>query len=653
MELHIDIETYSSVDLKNCGAYKYIESEDFQILMVAYAVDDDLVRIVDLAQGETLPEKFIGLFKDPTVEKHAHNAVFERKAFEKIGLKRPYEEWFCSAVKSAYCGLPLALDKVSKALNLKDKAKSGTGKTLIKYFCEPCRPTKTNGQRTRNLPEHNMQKWEAFKEYCKQDVVAEREVEKRLKRYELPEKERDIYILDQKINDRGVLLDLDFAKKASVMDDQFKAEVKKSIKEIAGIENPNSLPQLKKWMCEETGKKEIKSLDKEAVSVLLEEFEQGAVSEVLNLRKKLGKSSTAKYKAMLKSACSDDRGRGYFQFYGASTGRWAGRLVQLQNLARNYLQNIQIDRDFIKTGDYEVVNLIYDDVPAVLSQLVRTGLTAKRGGVFAVADFSAIEARVIAWLANERWRLDVFNSHGKIYEASASMMFGVPMEQVTKDSDYRAKGKVAELALGYQGAVGALKQMGGEKMGLSEEEMDSIVKRWRRANPSIVNLWRSVEKSAMLAVKNPHKTVKDPHRGLVFFHNGLSLTIKLPSGRQLFYQSPSFTTNKYERQSLRYKGKQPITGVWGWVDTYGGKLVENIVQAIARDLLVETMLKLDDLSYEIVMHVHDEVVCDIPKDGTEENELKKIESVMGEPVSWAEGLPLSADGYLTPFYKKD
>jgi DNA polymerase len=650
-KLHVDIETFSSVDIMSSGAYKYMESIDFEILIVAFAFDNDPIEIIDLAQGEVLPEHFIQALLDPTIEKHAHNANFERQAFKQIGYDVPASEWHCSAVKAAYSGLPLSLEAVSKAMALEEKAKSATGKALIKFFSCPIKPTKVNGMRERNFPKHDLIKWEQYKLYCMQDVEAEREIDNRLISHKIPEFERLNYILDQKINDKGILIDLIMAKNAYEIDERFSLELENKVKDLTEIDNPNSAAQLKVWLSSAM-QKEIKTLAKGDIPLLIQEAGPGIVSDVLGLRKKLSKSSTKKYTAMLNCACEDERAHGLFQFYGANrTGRWAGRLVQLQNLPQNHISDLQEARNVIASGDYDHATMLYDDVSSILSQLIRTTFIAKPGFTFAVADFSAIEARVIAWLANEKWRLDVFNTHGKIYEASASMMFNVPIESVTKGSDLRDKGKIAELALGYQGALGALTKMGGEKMGLSDMEMTAIVKKWRKANLSIVDLWKDVETCAIRAIEKK-STIISKYRNLEFSCDGEVFTIKLPSGRKLYYQKPSFSTNKWDQKSIKYKGMDQVTKQWIYVDTYGGKLVENIVQAIARDLLAYSMLKIDRAGFEIVMHVHDEVVCEIPEEN-QETHLEKMCYIMGQEVPWALGLPNRADGYLTEFYKKD
>jgi DNA polymerase len=554
----------------------------------------------------------------------------------------------------------LSLSEVSKAHSFgEDKAKSKTGTALINYFCKPCKPTKANGGRTRNHPEHDLEKWEAFKAYCVQDVEAEREICKKIEAYELPAMERDLYILDQKINDLGLEIDINLAESARDVDEDHAQVLKNKVKELTGVDNPNSVAQLKDWISKATGEK-IESLAKDKISNLLDDVENEEVREVLRLRQKLSKSSIKKYTSMINCVCEDGRGRGFFQFYGANrTGRWAGRLVQLQNLPRNYLPDLTTARRAVKTRDYKDIELLYGDLSDTLSQLIRTAFVAPKSKVFAVADFSAIEARVIAWLAQEDWRLEVFKTHGKIYEASASSMFGVPIEEIGKGSPLRQKGKVAELALGYQGAVGALTQMGGADMGLSDKEMQEIVDRWRKASPAICQLWKDLEGCAKRSVRT-RKTVKSKHRGLEFISDKDYLRIKLPSGRELFYREPVLKKKLiskgngegFEVESIQYMGMDQTKKTWTRLDTYGGKLTENIVQAIARDLLGFSMLALDKLGFKIVMHVHDEVICEVadfyPKD-----KLSKMCKAMSAAPEWAEDLPLAADGYLTKYYKKD
>ena len=650
-KLHIDIETYSEIDIRSAGLFRYMECPHFEIMLVAFGIDDQPQQIVDLMSGEPLPDIFIDLLEDPTVEKHAHNAAFERNAFRKIGYDIPASQWFCSMVHAAYAGLPLSLGKVSEALDLGDKSKSRTGTALIKYFCCPCKPTRTNGGRTRNLPEHAPEKWEQFKDYCLQDVVAETAIGDSLAPYKPTQLERRHYALDAKINFRGVRIDLPMVENAWDFDKLYRSEQTEILKGITNLENPNSPAQLKVWLSSQLGTA-VESLRKEDVKDLIKEAEVGPVKDALQLRLNLSRTSTRKYKAMLSCACDDSRARGLTQFYGAGrTGRWAGRLIQLQNLKRNYLDDLEGAKALVVDNLYDDSKILYGDIADLLSQLIRTALIAPDGYVFAVADFSAIEARVIAWLAAEDWRLEVFKTHGKIYEASASKMFNVPIEEIGKGSDLRAKGKVAELALGYQGGVNALKTMGGERMGLSDQEMDMIVKRWRVANSNIKFLWGELNSAAIKAVKT-RRPQKAAGGKVIFDHDGRLMSARLPSGRSLHYYGAQLSKNRFGWTCIRYKGPHPITGKWGWVNTYGGKITENVTQAIARDLLAEAMLAMDKAWYYIVMHVHDEVVIEVPAFGAHQ-ELKKIEKIMGKTPEWAKGLPLGADGYITPFYKKD
>ena len=654
--LFIDVETYSSVDIKESGAYKYIESPDFEILIIGYALDDSPVKIVDLAQGEEMPEEFEEALLDPDCVKVAHNAVFERLSFKRIGYNVPAEQWYCTSVKAAYCGLPLSLDGVSKALNLTYK-KLDTGKALIKYFSCPCKATQVNGMRTRNYPEHAPEKWEMYKEYNKYDVLAEREIFKRLEAYIIPDIERKMYVLDQNINDRGILVDMELAESAIAVDNTYTSILTQHAQQLTGLENPNSPAQIRQWIEKTTGHA-VLSLSKESMPDLLEEFKNyPEVIELLNIRKKLSKTSIKKYYAMLNCAMKDNRCRGLFQFYGANrTGRWAGRLLQLQNLSKNHISHIETPRELIRARDWETVEMLYDDVADILSQLVRTALIAPKGKTFAVADFSAIEARVISWLANEKWRMDVFRGDGKIYEATGSKMFNVPISAITKGSVLRDKSKISELALGYEGSLGALKRMGGERMGLSDTEMMSLVRKWRSANPAIVDMWKEIDEASKEAVRY-RRPVTCTCRNIIFDCDGEFMTIQLPSGRKLFYVNPMFKDKKIGRSTmptrvLYYGGIIQETNQWGEIDTYGGKLTENIVQAIARDLLGNSMLNMQEEGFAITMHVHDEVIAEIPLENAEEHYNNMVKAMERVPV-WAPDFPLKADGYITPFYLKD
>ena len=652
--LFIDVETFSSIDIKSSGAYKYIESPDFEILIIGYALDSGPVNIVDLAQGEEIPEELKKALFDPNCVKVAHNAVFERLSFKRIGYNIPTEQWYCTSVKAAYCGLPLSLDGVSKVLNLTDK-KLDTGKALIKYFSCPCRPTRINGLRTRNYPKHAPDKWNMYKEYNKYDVLSEREIFYKLKKYIIPDIERRIYILDQNINDRGILIDLELAKSAIAVDNIYTEILLSNAKKLTGLENPNSPVQIRNWIKNESGE-DIESLSKETMPDLIKKFSNYPnILALLNIRKKLSKTSIKKYYAMINCTMHDKRVRGTFQFYGANrTGRWAGRLLQLQNLSKNHVSHIEIPRELIRKRDWESVEMLYDDVADVLSQLVRTALIAPPDKVFSVADFSAIEARVISWLANEKWRLDVFNGDGKIYEATGSKMFNVPISAITKGSVLRDKSKISELALGYEGSLGALKRMGGERMGLSDTEMMSLVRKWRIANPAIVDMWKEIDEASKNAVRY-RKPISCTCRNIIFDCDGDYMTIQLPSGRKLFYKGPRFKDKKIGQStmsSLYYQGTVQKTKQWGEIDTYGGKLTENIVQAIARDLLANSMLQLEAAGYKIVCHIHDECLAEVPKENAQAY-YEKMAHIMSIPPTWANDIPLRADGYVTPFYLKD
>lgn len=644
MEMSIDIETFSSVDLVKCGVYAYTNSEDFEILLFAYSIDDKETEIIDLASGEKLPKEIIEALEDDKVIKTAFNANFERTSLSKY-LKKSLNSktWRCTAVQAAMLGLPLSLEGVGAVLGL-EKQKMREGKDLIRYFCMPCKPTKTNNMRIRNLPIHAQDKWELFKTYCKRDVIVEKAIKAKLEKYPIPEKEQQYYELDQKINDIGIFIDKKLVRQAIERDNILKEENTIKAQNITGLDNPNSVAQLKVWLIENG--LEVESLSKKAVSDLSKESD-GEVEALLKLRMEMAKTSIKKYEAIERSICSDGRVRGLFQFYGANrTGRWAGRLVQVQNLPQNHIPDLTLTRNLVKEGRVEEIQMLYDSASNVLSELIRTAFIPKTNNRFIVADFSAIEARVIAWLANERWRINVFATHGKIYEASASQMFHVPIDTITKTSPLRQKGKIAELALGYGGSVGALTSMGAVEMGVKEEELKPLVAAWRNANPNIVSLWWEVDRAAIKAVKE--KTEVKVKNIKFKYHSGI-LFITLPSGRALSYIKPRIELNKFERNGITYEGIG-ATKKWDRIDTYGPKLVENIVQAIARDLLAEAMLRLDKEGYEIVMHIHDEVVIEAPKI---KGSLKDVCDIMGITPKWAEGLFLRADGYECEYYKKD
>lgn len=644
--LAIDIETYSSEDLTKTGVYKYVEAKDFEILLFAYAYDDEPVQIIDLANGEALPASVVGDLRNKKVLKAAFNANFEITCLRKHFILNT-AEWECTMVKSTMSGLPMSLDGVAKALKLKQQ-KMAVGKALINYFSKPCKPTKANGFRTRNLPHHDPEKWELFKEYCKQDVETEREIRKRMSFFQIPDAEKELWELDQDINRRGVMVDLQMVGNAIRFDEAHKEALTEEATGLTGLENPNSSTQLKEWLSDQMAR-EVESLTKTAIPDLLESTDCPNVTRMLELRQEMSKTSTKKYQAMADAVCADSRVRGLLQFYGASrTGRWAGRLVQVQNLPQNHIPDLDLAREIVKSGDRDMMELVFGNVPDTLSQLVRTAFIAPKGSRFIVADFSAIEARVTAWLAGEKWRLDVFNSHGKIYEASAAQMFKVPIEEITKGSPLRQKGKIAELACGYGGGVGALKAMGADKMGLSDKELQETINSWRNANPAIVRLWTDINAAAIKVIGSPSQS--ENVRGCTLFRDRGLLGIKLPSGRQLSYARPRIGQNRFGGKSIIYEGINQTTRKWEQQETYGGKLVENIVQAIARDCLAVSMLRLNAAGYKIVMHVHDEAVLETPNDF---GSLDEVCAIMGQPIEWAKGLPLRADGYETDYYKKD
>lgn len=640
--LGIDIETFSDVDLIKCGGYAYADSPAFEVLLFAYSFDGEETQIIDLAQGETIPAEVESAIFDDSITKTAFNANFERTCLSRFfRTQLSPDSWHCSAVQAAMLALPRSLEDVGAVLGL-DKQKMKEGKELIRYFCVPCKPTKANDGRTRNLPHHAPEKWELFKTYCKRDV--EKAIRRKLHHFPIPEGEMEVYRLDQEINDRGVLVDLALVHQAISCESLHKEIVTKRAYELTGLENPNSVAQIKGWL---TGRgMEIDSLSKKAVADLIKETD-GEVEELLKLRLLMAKTSVKKYEAMERSVCSDGRVHGLLQFYGANrTGRWAGRLVQVQNLPQNHIPDLELARNLVKQGRFEDVELFYDSTPNVLSELIRTAFIPKEGCRFLVADFSAIEARVLAWLSGEQWRLDVFASHGKIYEASASAMFHVPIGEITKGSPLRQKGKISELALGYGGSVGALISMGALDMGLAEEELSPLVSTWRNANPHITQFWWDVDAAAIKTVTEKKETRVGQ---ITFFYQSGILFAMLPSGRKLAYVKPRMAVNKFGRNGLTYEGISE-SGKWGRIETYGPKLVENIVQGTARDLLAEAMIRLKKRGYQIVMHIHDEAVLEVP-DGV--GSIKEVCSIMAEQPEWAVGLPLRADGYECAFYKKD
>lgn len=649
--LSIDIETYSSVDLKSSGVYAYAASPDFEILLLAYACNNEPVKIIDIAGGEKVPDMVLAALTNPLIIKTAYNANFERTCLAAyFKMQMPPEQWRCTAIHAAILGMPPTLGAVAQVLGFpEDKQKMGIGSSLIRYFCIPCKPTKTNGERTRNLPQHDPEKWKTFKDYCIRDVEVERAIREKLSRFPVPANEQALWELDQKINDRGIRVDRELVKKAIICDKQYTERLMDEAITLTGLDNPKSVAQLKDWLYEAEGE-EIESLDKKSIPKLLDKTESETTKRVLVLRQEMSKTSVKKYSAMLHSIGTDDRIRGLLQFYGANrTGRWAGRLVQVQNLPQNKLPDLALARQLVKKGEFDTLEILFGSPAFVLSQLVRTAFIPDTGHRFIVADFSAIEARVIAWLAGEKWRMDVFNTHGKIYEASAAQMFHVPVESVTKGNPLRQKGKIAELALGYQGGKGALITMGALDMGLSEDELPDLVAAWRDANPNIVKLWYLFEEAAIRAVRG--KTTVPLQLGVEFSYENGILFMRLPSGRRLAYIRPRLEMNeKFGKEGLTYEGVDQTTKNWGRLNTYGGKLVENCVQAIARDCLAVAMQRLDEARYEIVMHVHDEVILNVPNGQSSPEEVAEI---MGRPIEWATGLPLRAEAFETEFYKKD
>lgn len=654
--LSIDIETKSSADIGKTGLYRYAQNPDFSVLLFAYMEDDLPVQVVDLAMGEAIPTRIIEAMKDPLITKHAYNAAFEWYCLNRAGYETPLDQWKCTMIHGLYCGYTAGLEATGKAIGLpQDKRKLTTGKALIRYFCVPCKPTKSNGGRTWNLPRHAPEKWKLFKEYNGQDVVTEHEILKKLQAFPMPEAEWQQWRMDVQMNAFGVRVDTGLIQGALEVSGRTMEELTREAYRITGLSNPNSPTQILGWLKEQGIP--LADLTKETVAGTLERTDlPETVRRVLVIRQQMGKTSIKKYTAMDTAKCEDDRIRGLTQFYGASrTGRWAGRLVQLQNLPRNYLRTLDSARSLVKQKNYVAVKALYGNVPDTLSQLIRTAFIPSEGHKFVVADFSAIEARVIAWLAGEEWVNEVFATHGKIYEATASQMFHVPIEKIVKGTpEYalRQKGKVATLALGYQGGTSALIQMGALDMGLAEEELPDIVHRWRNANPRIRDLWYAVEEAALQVM---YTAQPQAINGLIFRLEGdviygqSFLTVQLPSGRKIFYPKPFLQENKFGKQAIHYYTVGQQTHKWEVTSTYGGKMTENIVQATARDCLAETLRRIHALGLQVVFHVHDEVIIDAPMDVA----VDTVCGLMGEPIPWAPGLILKGAGFENSYYMKD
>jgi len=653
-DLYIDLETYSSVDIKKSGLFKYVESPDFEIMLFAYSLNGNPVQVIDLAQGEKLPQWLTAALYDPAYVKHAYNAMFEWRCLSRFLGGLPIEQWRCTMIHGLYCGYPAALGAITKALKLdEDKQKSSIGKSLIRYFCVPCAPTKANGNRTRNLPHHYPDRWELFKEYNAQDVVAEMAVEDKLSAFPVPDFVWREWETDIRINARGVAVDLALVNGAvCIGSDERNALIDEAV-EISGVKNPNSIPQIKEWLNKNVDD-EVTKLDKDAVAQMLNGDDNGEdVRRMLEIRQGLSKTSTKKYDAIESSVCADGRVRGLLQFYGAGrTGRWAGRLVQVQNLPQTHIEPLALARELVSAKQANALRIVYGNIPDTLSQLIRTCFISPPGKLLVDADFSAIEARVLSWISGEQWRMEVFRSHGKIYEASAAQMFGVPIERINKGNpEYalRQKGKVAELALGYQGGKQALIKMGALEMGLNEDELPEIIERWRGSNKRICDFWQAVNSAAISAVSDGNTASIG---GLLLSHEYNSkcetgyLTIRLPSGRKLFYANPLLVKNKWGEPSINYIG----SGFGGRSDTYGGKLVENIVQAIARDCLSCTIELLEKEGFEIIMHCHDEVVIECAE---AQANLEKVVGIMSQPMPWAPDLPLTADGWVGTYFRKE
>lgn len=652
--LNIDIETYSSIDIGKSGLYKYAQSNDFEILLFAYSLNSSEVKVIDLAQGETVPDEIIKRLSDNETELRAYNANFEWYCLNRAGFKTNLEQWKCTMIHAYYAGFPGGLGKVGKVLGFEeDKKKDMSGKALIRYFSVPCKATRANGGRTRNLPYHDLDKWNLFVEYNRQDVVAEMAIMNKLKSVKVPENEWEQWRMDIRMNERGIAIDTDLVDSSLWISEYWNEKLMNEARDITGLDNPNSTSQLLEWLKSQDVK--VENLQKTTVEKLIKEV-TGKVKRVLEIRKELSKTSTKKYVAMKAALGEQNRVRGLLQFYGANrTGRWAGRLVQVQNLPRNYIQNLSGTREVVKRRDVATLEILYGNIPDTLSQLIRTAFVPEEGKKFVIADFSAIEARVIAWLAGEHWRSEVFKTHGKIYEASASQMFGVPIESIAKGKEnyhLRQKGKIAELALGYQGGPGALKAMGALNMGLTEEELPGIVKMWRDSNKNITGLWWAIGSTAIEVVEGSGRKAVN---GIIFekegdLSNGLDfLTVQLPSGRKLYYVNPGTRLNSWDSKVITYMAQNQTTGKWEIAETYGGKLVENIVQAIARDCLAVSIKRLTEKGFKIVMHIHDEAVIEAPMETT----VDEVCEIMGQEIEWAKGLLLRADGFETMYYKKD
>ena len=651
--LTFDYETYSSADIKKVGAYKYIESPDFQVLLLAYAFDDEPVKVVDLVSGEPWPSEFLGALSNPNVRKGGWNCAFEREVTRRaLGIYLDPAQCEDTMILAAQCGLPMSLAGASEALGLgEDQAKMKEGKALIRYFCQPCKPSKSNGQRTRNLPEHAPEKWTTFKQYNGQDVVAERTIRNMLLRWKPSGIEHDFWALDARINDRGVRIDRQLALNAMAMDQKYKAELTEQAVAITGLENPKSVSQIKTWLYDQEGK-EFPSLNKKVIADVVSQLESEKAKKFMAIRTELSKSSTAKYDAMVRSQCDDGTVKGCFLFYGASrTGRFAGRLVQFQNLPQNHMPDLAQARHLVYEGHYTALKLLHDGVSGPLSELIRTAIVPEPGHVLLVSDFAAIEARVTAWFAGEEWRLEVFRNGGDIYCASASQMFHVPVEKHGANSHLRQKGKVAELALGYGGGVKALEAFGADKMGMTQAEMQETVDLWRESSPKVVALWKDLERAAIRATARQTTAISEM-AGIRFDYEQGILWMTLPSGRRIAYFGAQYGPDRYDpnKKSLSYMGTDQHTKKWTRLSTWGGKLTENLVQATARDCLRESMMALDAEGYDIRAHVHDEVIVTEPVNGRSVDEMS---AVMGRPIPWAPGLPLRADGYECPFYQKD